>query len=98
MLGHFLASSLRRNLVDRKRPCPLRGAMTVDAGGMRATVRFLEDGVVVTRAPVEATVEVSGPLALLTAALVERRLTTLLRIRIRGNPLFALRAMKVLRP
>ena len=49
VLGLFLASSLRRNLVERGRPCTLRGAMTVDAEGMRATVRFEEDGVTVTR-------------------------------------------------
>jgi len=72
--------------------------MTVNADGMRATVRFGESGVLVTRQPVDADVEVSGSLAVLTAALVELRLTTLLRIRLKGNPLFAWRALKVMRP
>jgi hypothetical protein len=98
VLGLFLASSLRRNLVEKGRPCSLRGAMTVDADGMRATVRFDESGVRVTREPTDATVEVKGPLAVLTSALVERRLMTLLKVRIKGSPLFAWRALKVMRP
>ena len=98
VLGLFLASSLRRNLVEKGRPCGLRGSMTVNADGMRATVRFEEGGAHVTREETDATVEVSGPLSVLTAALVERRLSTLLRVRLKGSPLFAWRALKVMRP
>ena len=98
VLGLFLASSLRRNLVERGRACDLRGAMTVNADGMRATVRFEDSGVRVTREATDADVEVSGTLAVLTATLVERRLSTLLRVRLKGSPLFAWRALKVMRP
>jgi hypothetical protein len=96
VLGLFLASSLRRNLGDRA--CPLRGAMTVDAEGMRATVRFEADGATVTRAEGPADVTVSGPLPLLVRALVRRRLLALLRLKVRGRRLFALRAMGYLKP
>lgn len=98
VLGLFLASSLRRNLVERGRACPLRGAMTIDADGMRATVRFEEDGVTVTRRDTPARVSLSGPLPLLVAALVRPRLFTLLKVKVRGSRLFALRAMKLLAP
>jgi hypothetical protein len=98
VLGLFLASSLRRNLVERGRPCALRGAMTIDAEGMRATVRFEEDGVTVTRRDTPARVSLAGPLPLLVEALVRPRLLTLLKVKVRGSRLFALRAMKLLAP
>jgi hypothetical protein len=98
VLGLFLASSLRRNLVERGRPCPLRGAMTIDADGMRATVRFEEDGVTVTRRDTPARVSLAGSLPLLVEALVRPRLLTLLKVKVRGSRLFALRAMKLLAP
>jgi len=92
VLGLFLASALRR----REGACPLRGALTVDAEGMRATVRFEEDGATVTRAETPATVTVSAPLPLLVEALVRPRLGALLRIKVRGSRWFAWRAMRFL--
>lgn len=98
VLGLFLASSLRRNLVERGRPCTLRGALTVDADGMRATVLFDESGAVVSRTGADARAVVTGPLPLLTRAIVTRNPLTLLRVKVRGNRLFALRAMGMLKP
>jgi len=99
VLGLFLASSLRRNLVERARPCRLRGSMTIDADGMRATIHFDDSGAVVSRtAGGGPRVVVSGPLPLLTDAIVRRRLLSLLRVRVKGNRLFALRAMGMLKP
>lgn len=98
VMGLFLASSLRRNLVERGRDCPLRGALTVDADGMRATVRFEEDGATVTRAETPADVTLAGPMPLLVRALVRPSLFTLLKVKVRGRRLFALRAMGFLKP
>lgn len=98
VLGLFLASSLRRNLVERGRKCPLRGVLTVDAEGMRATVRFEEDGATVTRAPGPSDVTITATLPLLVRALVRPGLGSLLRLKVRGRRLFALRAMGVLKP
>jgi hypothetical protein len=98
ILGLFLAAGLKRNLVTRGRPCRLRGGLTVDAEGMRATVVFGPDGAVVTRAETPARVVLRAPLAAFVAALARPRLRRLLRIGVRGNPLFALRAMRYLRP
>ena len=98
LLGLFLASSLRRNLLERERGCDLRGALTVDAAGMRASIRFEEDGVTVTRAETPARVTLRAPLHVLVGALVRPRPWNLLRVRFRGSPLFALRAMRYLKP
>jgi hypothetical protein len=98
VLGLFLASALRRNLIERKRPCALRGALEVGADGMRACVRFEEGGATVTRAPGAPRASVSGPMPALVDAIVRRRLLALLRVRVRGSRLFALRALKFLAP
>ena len=98
VMGLFLASSLRRNLVERGRACTLRGAMAVDAQGMRATVRFEEDGATVTRAEGPVNVTISGPLPLLVRVLVRPGLRSILRVKVRGSRLFALRAMGYLKP
>lgn len=98
VLGLFLASSLRRNLVERGHDCALRGVLTVDADGMRATVRFEDDGVTVTRQPTPARVTLRGPLPLLVRALVKPRLMTLLKVKVSGSRIFALKAMPFLRP
>ena len=98
VLGLFLASALRRNLVERARDCSLRGALAIDANGMRATVRFEEDGVTVTRADGPVRTTVTAPLDILTAALIRPRLGTFLKVKVRGSRLFALRAMRFLAP
>jgi hypothetical protein len=98
VLGLFLAASLRRNLLQRARRCELRGALTIDAAGMRASVRFEEDGATVTRAETPARVTIRAPLHVLVSALVRPRPGNLLRVRLRGSPLFALRAMRYLKP
>jgi hypothetical protein len=98
ILGLFLAGTLRRNLVERGRACPLRGSLAVDAEGMRATVRFEEDGVTVTRKEGAELVRISGPLPALMNVLVRPGVRSLLQITVRGRRLFALRAMRYLRP
>jgi hypothetical protein len=98
LLGLFLASSLRRNLVGEGRSCRLRGALTIDADGMRATVRFDEDGATVTRSETPARVTISGSLANLLEAILRPRPWTLLRIKVRGSRVFAVRAMRLLKP
>jgi len=98
VLGLFLASSLRRNLVERGRACRLRGALEVDADGMRATVRFEEDGVTVTRKDAATRVRLGGPLPVLVQALTRPGLATLFRVKVRGSRLFALRALRFLAP
>jgi hypothetical protein len=98
ILGLFLAGTLRRNLVERAKDCPLRGNLGVDADGMRATVRFEEDGVTVTRQEGAELVRISGSLPTLMNVLIRPGLRSLLRIRVRGSRLFALRAMRYLRP
>jgi hypothetical protein len=72
--------------------------MTIDADGMRATILFDESGAVVSRTAAGARVVVSGSLPLLTDAIVKRRLLSLLRVRVKGSRLFALRAMGMLKP
>ncbi|MHC4547863.1 MAG: hypothetical protein ACYTEZ_03720 [Planctomycetota bacterium] len=96
VLGLFLASALRRNLVAEERPCSLRGGLTVEADGMRATVFFDADGATVTRKEGAERVRISGSLPQLLDALVRPGLGTLLRVKVRGNRLFALRAMRLL--
>ena len=98
VLGLFLASSLRRNLVERGRRCPLRGALEVDADGMRATVHFEEDGATVTRKEAPARVRLAGSLPVLVRALTRPGLRTLFKVKVRGNRLFALRALRFLAP
>ena len=98
VLGLFLASSLRRNLVERGRPCRLRGNLTVDAEGMAATVRFLEDGVTITRQESASKVRLTATLPVLVRALTRPGLGTLLRVKVKGSRLFALRAMRFLTP
>jgi hypothetical protein len=95
VLGLFLASALRRNLGDGR---GLRGTLVVDAQGMRAAVRFEEDGATVTRREEPARATVSGPLPLLLRAVVRPGPLLLLRLRVRGSRLFALRALRALAP
>jgi hypothetical protein len=98
VLGLFLARALRENLAKRGLPCRLRGALTVDADGMKATVRFGPDEVVVLRGEVEPRVVVRASLARLVDAIVRPGLRRFLRIGWNGNPFFALRAMRYLAP
>jgi len=93
VLGLFLAAALRRGSA----PFP-RGALTVDADGMRATVRFEDDGATVTRAPTEGATTVSASLPRLARAIARRSVVALLRVKVRGSRLFALRALRCLRP
>ncbi len=98
VLGLFLASSLRRNLVERGRSCALRGVLTVDAEGMRATIRFEDSIVTITRQDGPSSVVLSAPLSMLVQVLVRPTLRGMLRIKTRGSRLFALRAMRFLKP
>jgi hypothetical protein len=98
VLGLFLASALRRNLALRGKGGGLRGTLAIDADGMRATVRFEEDGVTVTRREEPARATVSGPLPLLVKAVVRPTPFLLLRLRVRGSRIFALRALGLLKP
>ena len=98
VLGLFLASSLRRNLVARGRPCTLRGGMRIDADGMRATVRFDDTGATITRKEEPVRVELRGGLPLLVRALTQPRIGTMLKVKVKGSRLFALRAMRLLAP
>ena len=95
MLGLCLASALRANIDGS---CPLRGTLLVTADGMRVFLRFESDGVTVTRAEAPARTRISGSLAALVSALVRPGLGSLLKIKVRGSRLFALRAMKYLAP
>jgi hypothetical protein len=97
VLGLFLAKSLTRNVVEGGRPCRLRGALTVESEGMRASVVFGEE-IRVTREETKARARISAPMAVLVSALVEPRLSTLLKVKVRGNPLFAWKVMGVLKP
>ncbi|MFI5402126.1 MAG: hypothetical protein ACHQ1G_04250 [Planctomycetota bacterium] len=98
VLGLFLASALRRNLVVRGKGRGLRGTLAIDAEGMRALVRFEADGATVTRKDEAARATVSGPLSLLVKAVAKRTPFTLLRLRVRGSRIFALRALGLLKP
>ena len=98
VLGLFLASALRRNIVARGKGRGLRGTLAVDAEGMRALVRFEPDGALVTRRDEPARATVSGPLALLVKAVARPTPFLLLRLRVRGSRIFALRALRLLRP
>jgi hypothetical protein len=93
ILGLCLASALRRG-EDKG----VRGTLVVDAEGMRAAVRFEEDGVTVTRREEAATATVSGPLPLLVRAVARPGPLVLLRLRVRGSRWFALRALRALTP
>jgi len=98
VLGLFLASALRRNLAGRHKKGGLRGTLAIDAEGMRAAIRFEEDGVTVTRQDTAPRAVVSGPLPLLVKAVVKRTPFLLLRLRVRGSRFFALRALGLLKP
>ncbi len=98
VLGWFLVSGLRRNLEQRGRACTLSGVLEVEADGMRACVEFDGASVVVSPAATDPRARVSGSLNDLVAALVHRRWGALWRVRVRGNRLFVLRAMRLLRP
>lgn len=98
VLGLFLASALRRNVISKGKGRGLRGTLAVDAEGMRALVRFEDDGVTVTRKDEPARATVTGPLALLVKAVARPTPFLLLRLRVRGSRLFALRALGLLRP
>jgi hypothetical protein len=98
VLGLFLASALRRNVIGRGKGRGLRGTLAVDAEGMRALVRFETDAVTVTRRDEPARATVSGPLPLLVKAVARPTPFLLLRLRVRGSRLFALRALGLLRP
>jgi len=98
VLGLFLASALRRNLVGKGKGRGIRGTLAIEADGMRANVRFEDDGVTVTRRDEPARATVAGPLPLLVRAVVKPTPFLLLRLRVRGSRIFALRALGVLRP
>ncbi|MHC4473748.1 MAG: hypothetical protein ACYS99_22645 [Planctomycetota bacterium] len=98
VLGLVLAAALRRNLPDDTPPPKLRGALTVDAEGMRATVVFAPEGVTVTRAETKAAAVVAAPLHRLVEAVVRPSIFRLLGLGMRGRRLFALRAMRYLAP
>jgi hypothetical protein len=98
VLGLFLASALRRNLLGKGKGRGLRGTLAIEADGMRAAVRFEADGATVTRREGHARATVSGPLALLVKAVVRPTPFLLLRLRVRGSRIFALRALGLLRP
>jgi hypothetical protein len=98
VLGLFLASALRRNLLERGKGRGLRGTLAIDALGMRAFVRFDPTGATVTRREDPARATVSGPLPLLVKAVARPTPFTLLRLRVRGSRIFALRALRLLRP
>lgn len=98
VLGLFLAAALRRSTVERGRECPLRGNLEVAAGAMTATVRFEEDGIVVTRAQGPSLARVSAPLHRLVRAIVHPNPVSLLRVRARGNRIFLLRALRWFAP
>jgi hypothetical protein len=98
VLGLFLASALRRNLALRTKGRGLRGTLAIETDGMRAAVRFEEDGATVTRREEPARAVVTGPLALLVKAVVRPTPFLLLRLRVRGSRLFALRALGLLKP
>lgn len=97
VLGLFLASALRRNLVGKGKGRGLRGTLAIDAEGMRAAVRFEADGATVTRRDETARATVTGPLSLLVKAVAKRTPFTLLRLRVRGSRIFALRALRMLK-
>ena len=94
ILGLFLAERLRAH----GGKCRLRGALAVDADGMRATINFEADGVTVTRKDIPARCTISAPLPLLIEAMLRPRLRTVLRVKVSGSRFFALSAMRVLRP
>ena len=94
VLGLFLAERLRAYEGE----CSLRGALRIDAGGMRATIHFEEDGVTISRKEVPARCEISAPFPLLIEAMMRPRLGALLRVKVKGGRIFALRAMLVMRP
>jgi hypothetical protein len=98
VLGLFLASALRRNVAVKGKGRGLRGTLAVDAEGMRALVRFEADGATVTRRDEPARATVSGPLPLLVKAVARPTPFLLLRLRVRGSRIFALRALRLLRP
>lgn len=94
VLGLFLADRLRRSVTG---PVPLRGTIEIAAGTMRAAVVFGEEGVRVSRDAGPPTVRIEAPMARLVRALVRPGLSWL-RLRVRGNRWFALRALRYLRP
>ena len=94
VLGLFVAAAMRCH----KGEIRLRGAIAIDADGMRATVSFEEGEVVVTRRELPVKVTLSAPMALFVAAIVRPRLVTLLRVKVKGSRLFALRAMPYFKP
>ena len=94
VLGLFIASAMRR----QEGEIPLRGAIAIDADGMRATVSFEDDGVVVTRREIPVKATLSAPMALLVAAMVRPRLGNLFKVKVKGSRLFALRALPYFRP
>ncbi len=98
ILGLFLASALRRNLAGKASGRGLRGTLAIEADGMRAAIRFEEDGATVTRREEPARATVTGPLPLLVKAVVRPTPFLLLRLRVRGSRIFALRALGLLKP
>ncbi len=98
VLGLFLARALRRNLEARGGRLPRRGVLAVEAEGMRAAVVFGAREILVTRREVSPRVTLRAPLADLANALARPGLRNLLRVKVRGSRLFALRCLKVLRP
>ena len=73
VLGLFVASALRRHDME----VPLRGAIGIDADGMKITVSFEDDGVVVTRKELPTKAFLAATLAVLVSALTRPRFGTL---------------------
>jgi hypothetical protein len=99
LLGLILAALLTRRLA--RRATKLRGDVSVDASGMRVTLRFDDRGVRVSRAaPAGRTVvRIRGTMrALCDAALGRRRVRSVLagKLTIIGRPLAIIRLVSLL--
>lgn len=94
VLGLFVASALRRHDAD----VPLRGAIGIDADGMRVTVSFEDAQVVVTRREMPTRARLKAPLSVLVSALTRPRFGTLFKIKVKGSRLFALRVLPYFKP
>ena len=98
VLGLFLAAAVRRNLARNEGKCGLRGGLSIEAGGMRATLRFGPAEVRVVRGEEDPRARVHGSLEALVRAVARPGLRSLLGVKVRGSRLFALRAVRYLAP
>jgi len=104
LLGLMLSGLLQRRLLDAKTARLARrlsGDVSIDASGMRVTLRFEPNRIEITRAPSSRPrARISGTLtALLGAALAENRVRSVLggRLRAGGDPLFLWRMFSLMR-